>query len=132
MSLQLSIAVRNARLDAIEVAIGTAARLKIFSGAVPANCAAADPAGLLVTVVCPTDWLAAAASGSKALAGSWTVAASGSGTGISFRLYASDGTTCGAQGTVGTSGTDLVLDNNVIASGQTVTITGFTLTDANS
>lgn len=132
MSLQLSVAVRNARLDAIETTIGTAARLKIFSGTVPVNCAAADPSGLLVTVVCPSDWLAAAASGSKALAGSWSVAASGAGTGISFRLYASDGTTCGAQGTCGTSGTDLVLDNNVIASGQVVTITGFLLTDANA
>ena len=45
MPVQLSTAVRNARLDAIETAIGASAILRIRSGAVPANCAAAD-AGL--------------------------------------------------------------------------------------
>jgi hypothetical protein len=132
MAIQLSVAARNARLDAIEVTAGTAAKLALFTGAVPANCAASDAAGEVARITCPSDWLAAASSGSKAIAGSWTVAASGSGTAISFRVYASDGTTCHIQGTVGTTATDLVLDNNVIAAGQTVTITTFTLTDANS
>lgn len=43
MAIQLSVAARNSRLDAIETATGTSAKLLIFTGAVPANCAAADP-----------------------------------------------------------------------------------------
>ena len=42
MSLQLSVSARNARLDAIETAVGTSAVMKIWSGSPPANCAAAD------------------------------------------------------------------------------------------
>ena len=42
MTVQLSVAVRNARLDAIETTIAASAVLKIRSGAQPANCAAAD------------------------------------------------------------------------------------------
>lgn len=132
MALQLSVAARNARLDAIETAVGTSAKLLIFSGAVPANCAAADPAGLLATLVLPSDWMNAASAGSKTLLGSWTVAASGTGTALSFRVKDSANTTCHIQGTVGQGSGDLSLDNTSIVSGQTVTVTTFTLNDANS
>ena len=132
MTVQLGTTMRNNRLDQFESTIGTAARLLIYSGAVPANCAAADPAGLLATLVLPSDWMNAAGSGQKTLLGSWTVAASGTGTALSFRMKDSGLTTCHCQGTVGTSGTDLVLDNTSINSGQTVTITAFTLTDGNA
>lgn len=132
MAVQLSTTMRNNRLDQFESTVGTAARLKIFSGAVPANCAAADPAGLLATLVLPSDWMNAAASGQKTLLGSWTVAASGSGTAQSFRIYDSGVTTCHCQGTCATGGGDLSLDNASISSGQTVTVTAFTLTDGNA
>jgi hypothetical protein len=132
MSVQYSTAVRNAMLDAIESTIGTSARLKFFTGAVPANCAAADPAGLVATIVCPSDWMAAASGGTKVLAGSWSVAASGSGTAISYRIYDSGSAVCHEQGTVGTSGTDIVLDNNVMAAAQVVTITAKTITAGNA
>jgi hypothetical protein len=42
MAIKMSAAVRNARLDAIETAIGTAAVLKIRSGAPPTNITDAD------------------------------------------------------------------------------------------
>jgi hypothetical protein len=131
MAVQYSVAARNAMLDAIETTTGTAARLLLYTGAVPANCAAADPAGLVATLVLPSDWMNAASGGTKTLLGSWTVAASGSGTAISYRIKDSSLTTCHEQGTVGTSGTDIVLDNNVINSGQTVTITTKTITAGN-
>lgn len=132
MAVQYSVAVRNAMLDAIETTIGTGAKLYFYTGAVPANCAAADPAGLIATITCPTDWMNAASGGTKTLLGSWTVAASGSGTTISYRIKDSTGTTCHEQGTVGTSGTDIVLDNNVVNSGQTITITAKTITAGNA
>jgi hypothetical protein len=128
MALQYSVSTRNALLDAIETAIGTSAVLKIRTGAAPADCAAADSGTVLATLNLPSDWMAAAASGSKAKSGTWEdLTADASGTAAHFRLYASDGTTCHIQGTVGQGSGDLSLDNTAIVSGQKVTITGFTL-----
>lgn len=137
MTIQLSIAVRNARLDALETAIGAAPILRIYdltSGA-PANCAAAIAGTILAEITLPSDWMAAASNGSKAMSGSW-VDSSANAAGIAdfFRIFASDGTTCHMQGTVTASegGGDMTLDNTNIASGQSVTITTFTPTDGNA
>ena len=102
MSVQLSTAVRNAMLDAIETTAGTSAIMKIRSGAAPANCAAADSGTVLATLNLPSDWLAAASSGAKAKSGTWEdTSADASGTAAHFRIYASDGTTCHLQGKIG-------------------------------
>ena len=135
MALQYSVAVRNAQLDALESTTGTAALLRIYSGAAPANCAAAASGTLLAEMTLPSDWMAAASSGSKALSGTWQDAsANATGTAGHFRLYDSGGTTCHAQGTVTATGGggDLTLDNTSIASGQSVTITSFTITAGNA
>jgi hypothetical protein len=135
VSLQLSTSVRNARLDTIESTIGTSAILKIRSGAAPADCGTADSGTVLATLSLPSDWMAAAASGSKAKSGTWQDAsADATGTAAHFRIYDSGGTTCHIQGTVTATGGggDLTLDNTSIASGQSVTISSFTLTDGNA
>lgn len=132
MALQCSTSVRNAILDAIETTVGTSAVLKIRTGSAPADCGAADSGTVLVTINCPSDWAAAASSASKAKAGTWQdTSADATGTAAHFRLYASDGTTCHLQGTVGAGSGDLSLDSTSITAGQTVTITGFTLNAAN-
>lgn len=135
MAVQLSTAVRNARLDAIETVIGASAVLKIRSGGVPANCAASDTGTVLATLNLPADWMAAASGGSKAKSGAWEDAsADNTGTAAHFRLYASDGTTCHLQGTVTATGGggDLTVDNTSFASAQPFTISSFSLTDANA
>jgi len=135
MAVQLSVAVRNARLDAIETSIGTSAILRIRSGAPPATCATADSGTVLATLNLPTDWMAAASSGSKTLSGTWQdLSADAAGTAGHFRIYDSGGTVCGIQGTITATGGggDMTLDNVSIASGQQVSVTTFTLTDANS
>jgi hypothetical protein len=134
MAIQLSVAVRNARLDAIETVVGTTPHLQIRTGAQPANCAAAATGTLLAEIVCPSDWAGGASAGSKALAGSWTVSAAGTGTAAHYRLTDSAGTTCHEQGSVTATGGggDLTLDNVSIAAGQTVTITTWTKTDGNA
>jgi hypothetical protein len=133
MAIQLSTAVRNARLNAIETETGTAAVLKLRTGAAPANCGAADSGTVLCSMTLPSDYLADAASGAKAKAGTWSGTGSGGGGTVAhFRLYKSDGTTCVMQGTVGQGSGDLSLDNTVVADGQTITVTAFTITDANS
>lgn len=135
MALQLSEAVRNARLDAIETAIGTAPILRIRTGAAPANCAAADTGTVLATLTLPSDWMAAAASGSKAKSGTWEdTSADATGTAAHFRIYDSGDTTCHLQGTVTitSGGGDMEVDNTSFAIGQAFTITAFTLTDGNA
>ena len=60
MALQYSVAVNNARLDAVETAIGASAVLKFRTGAPPSTCATADSGTVLATLNLPADWLAAA------------------------------------------------------------------------
>lgn len=132
MSLQYSIAVNNARLDAIESTIGTSAKLRIYTGSAPANAAAAATGTLLLEIALPSDWMAAASSASKVKAGTWSGTASGTGLGGYFRIVDNAGTTTGIQGTVGTSGTEMILDNNNIATSQVVTVNSFTLNSANT
>ena len=135
MALQYSVAVRNAQLDALETTIGTSAVLKIRTGAPPASVATADSGTVLATLSLPSDWMAAASSGSKAKSGTWEDAsADAAGTAAHWRLYASDGTTAHAQGTVTATGGggDMLVDNVVFAAGQTFTVTGFTITAGNA
>lgn len=126
--MQYSVDVRNAKLDQVESVAGAAPLLKIYSGALPADCAAAAPSGLLVTMTLPSDWMAAASTGSKAKSGTWSDAASGAGTAASWRIYDAAGTTCHVQGNM----TDLVLDNTSIAVSQVVTVSSFTITAGNA
>jgi len=135
MALQYSVTVRNAQLDAIETAVGTSAVLKIRTGSVPATCATADSGTVLATLSLPSDWMAAASSGSKAKSGTWEdTSADATGTAAHWRLYASDGTTCHAQGTVTATGGggDMTVDNTSFASGQSFTVTAFTITAGNA
>lgn len=128
MAFQFSTAARNAALDAIETAIGAAPTLEIRSGAAPASCADADSGAVLATMALPSDWLAAASAGAKALSGTWQdAAADAAGTAGHFRIKA--GATCHIQGSVTATGGggDMTLDNTNIAVGQQITITSFTL-----
>ena len=130
MAFQFSTAARNAALDAIETAAGATAILRIRSGAVPANCAAADSGTILAEMTLPSNWLADAASGSKGILGTWQdLAANAGGTAGHFRVYDNAGATCHIQGTVTATGGggDMALDNVSIATGQQVTVTAFTI-----
>ena len=131
MAFQFSTSVRNAALDSIETTVGASAVLKLRTGAVPASVGTADSGTVLATMNLPSDWLANASSGSKALSGTWEdTSADASGDAGHFRIYASNGTTAHIQGTVTATGGggDMTLSSVTIASGQPVEITAFTLT----
>jgi hypothetical protein len=130
-----SVAVRNARLDAIETAVGVSAIMRIRSGAPPADCATADSGTVLATLNLPSDWMAAASAGSKALLGTWQDAsADATGTAGHFRIYDSGGTVCHLQGDVTATGGggDMIVQNTSFASGQAITVTSFTITAGNA
>lgn len=133
--MQLSTTVRNARLDAIETAISTSPILKVFSGSMPANCAAANTGTTLATMTLPSDWLAAASGGSKAINGTWQeLLADNTGTAGYFRIFDSGGTTCHIQGTVTATGGggDMTFGTTSFVANEQVNVTSFTLTDGNA
>lgn len=132
MAAQYSVAARNAQIDAIESAIGASPTLEIRTGVPPASCAAADTGTLLIAVVLPSDWLGAASNGSKALAGSWSGAVTGSGDVGHFRIK--QGATCHIQGTAsqraadgGTGDLKIEQATPTVSAGANLTIASFTL-----
>lgn len=138
MAIQYSVTLRNNQLDQIESTTGTSAKLRLYSGSAPADCAAAATGTLLVDMALPSDWMAAASSGSKAKTGTWSgtgTAGAGSGTSAGyFRITDSAGTTAHMQGTVTITGGggDMTLDNPNIATGQSVTVNTFSITAGNA
>jgi hypothetical protein len=94
MTVQNSVAARNARLDAFETAVGTSAIMKFRTGAQPATCATADSGTVLATLNLPSDWMAAASGGTKAKSGTWEdTSADAAGTIGHYRIYAVTGYT---------------------------------------
>ncbi len=106
--------------------------IKLFSGSVPANCAASDPATTLATGTLPAT-AGTAASGAATKSGTWSfTGGAGASTGTTatvFRLYASGGA-CIEQGTVTVTGGggDLTLDNANIANTQVGAVATWTRT----
>jgi hypothetical protein len=131
MALQFSTTLVHARLDQIETTTGATAKLRIATGAAPANCGTADSGTELITITLPSDWMNAASAGTKTKLGTWSGTATG-GAGATpghFRLKDNAGTTVHMQGTAAIGSGDLNFDGT-ITSGQTVTISTFTITGA--
>jgi hypothetical protein len=134
MSVQSSVSVRNATLDARVTAFGANFRLQVRSGAQPASCAAAAAGALLVEFTGLGS--SAASNGTKAITGGTNTAAVAAGTAGHYRIVDSAGTTCHEQGSIGLSGDagppDLIIDNPSIRAGQICSISGWTLTASGS
>jgi hypothetical protein len=107
--------------------------LRIRSGAPPADVATTDAGVILAELLLPSDWMLPAAGGSKAKSGTWQdLAANAAGIAGHFRIYnASDVAKMQGVITIAGGGGDMTLDNTNITLNQTVTVTGFTLTDGN-
>lgn len=136
--MKASVTLRNAWLDAIETTIGTSPKLEIRTGSAPANAAAADSGTLLVEMTLPSDWLAAASSGAKELAGSWSGVAVATGAPGHWRIKDSAGSTTHLQGscTANDGGGEIDIDisggGTDITSGGTVSISAMTFSALNS
>jgi hypothetical protein len=128
MTVTTSTAVKNARLDAIATAWASTPKLRLYSGTPPANAAASLSGNTMLVEVTPAP--ASASAGTKdMLGGAKSGTAAAAGTASFYRVYDSAGSTCHEQGTVGTSGTDLTIDNTTIASSGTVNFSTFTKTE---
>jgi hypothetical protein len=140
-NLKLGTAMRNARLTAAENLIGANGNIAIYSGTTAAACSAANPAGELVEwdfsgpslFATPANGVMTAESTAT---GAMSATATAAGAAASFRIFSAtgtrDGTTCVMQGTVDESNADLVFNNKTFATGQTIQISAFSLTDGNA
>ena len=131
---QISVAQQNSRLSAMLTEAGASPVIKIYTGSLPANVAAARTGTVLATLNLPTTYFSAPSGGSMSLTGTWSDnAADAAGTCGYFTLFKTDGSTACWQGdvTITGGGGALTVDNPVFAVGQAFTITAFTVTDAN-
>lgn len=129
-----TVGLRNAQLDAISAYVGDNAKLRIYSGTQPASAGGALGVGndLLAEFALGSPFANAAANGvlSPTLPGDTTALATG--TASWFRVISADGTTIGIDGTVGTSGTDLVLSAVNLDVGETVSISSWSIGRGNA
>jgi hypothetical protein len=116
-----------------EAAIGPSAQLRIYTGSQPSSCSASESGTLLVTFNLASDYAGLGSGGVKALTNLPLAATAGNaGTAAHYRIYDSTGTTCHEQGTVTITGGggDATIDNTSITNTQTISLTGFSVTEA--
>lgn len=128
---QYSVDLRDARNDAIETALGASPLLEFFTGAAPANCAAADSGTKVASLVLPADSMAASSGGVKAKLGTWEDPSADAAGVIGYARMKTSGGVCKVQLTVsatGGGGEIQLTTLTVSAIGQPVTITAFSIT----
>lgn len=111
---------------------GTAAVINIYDGTPPADAnAALSSNNLLAQLTCSTTAFAAATTANPSVltanAISSDTSADSTGTASFFRILTQNAGTVCAQGTVGTSSADMVLNTTAITSGSTVALTAASL-----
>lgn len=125
--------VAQSMLTALETAAdaGTAAVIRILSGSVPADADAAETGTLLASLTCSATMGTVGANGNNARLTFNAITADSSadntGTATYFRILTQTGGTVIAQGTVGTSASDLILNTTSITAGSTVSISSATI-----
>ena len=134
MAIKFDTTTRNAMLDALIARVGTSGLLRIYNGTRPADPGTAITSQtMLVELTCNATAFAPAASGGVLTANAISNGtAAATGTASWFRLFQSNGTTAIIDGDVGTSGSDLNLNNTSIATSQTVSVTSFAITEGNA
>jgi predicted amidohydrolase len=131
MTVSISNTAANGALDALATAWGATPKLIIYSGTAPTNTGTALSGNTALATV--TLAPAAASAGSKdMLGGVQTVTASATGVAAFYRVYNSGITTCHEQGSVGTTATDVIIDNTSINNAQSVKFNSFTKTWPNT
>lgn len=126
MAVTYTTAVKNARLDAV------AAQIDGGAGAGTLQIGTSGMGTVLATITLNDPCASAAASGVLTFSGfpKSDSSADGTGTAAEARIRDSNSTNVITGLTVGTSGTDIILDSTSITTGQTVTINSATITHA--
>lgn len=127
MAIQYSTTHRSNAMTQLNTDIGASCSIKIWTGALPANCAAADSGTNIATFTGNAGGFGTVLTGVlTASAVASTVGINGGGTAVHFRIY--NGANCIVQGTCGLAAADMILTNTSIANGQTCNFTSMTIT----
>lgn len=124
MSFQQSTLARNGEGDAFTAAVGNAGKLSILTGAVPANCAAAETGTLLAQHTLGSPFAPAASGGVVSPTLPANVNAVATGTAGYYRVYKADGTTCVGQAPIA----DITLNTTAIVLGGPVAVNSWSIT----
>lgn len=127
MAIQYSTTARTNSMSQLNTDIGANAQIIIYSGSAPANVGTAPTGTLLVQFAGNAGGFGTASAGVLTASAVANANASGTGTAGYFRINTSGGTAV-VQGTVGTSGADMIVTNASINSGQTCSFTSLTVT----
>jgi hypothetical protein len=130
-NLKYSNGTRDAQQQGLITYAGSNALINIYSGTQPANANTAISTQTLLVSLPISGSFGTDSNGTITLSSVTSANATATGTATFFRIFKSDGTTVVMDGSVGTSGADMNLDNTSIATGQTVTITSGTIIRAN-
>lgn len=133
LNLNYRTADRNSMLDVLTTAIGSNGKLKIYAGSQPTDVGTALSGQTLLASL-PLSSTAAGSASSGALTFSAITndsSADNTGTAAWFTVTKSDDTRI-IDGTVGTSGTDMIIDNTSITSGQVVSCSSLVITGGNA
>ena len=126
MAVTYTTATKSARMTAVVTAIGTSGKIKLFTAgdALLATFTLASTAGTV------TNGVLTFSDANGGTAGILNTTATGAGTATKASITTSADVDVITGLTVGTSATDLIMDNNVLASSQAITINSATITHA--
>lgn len=131
-NLNYNDAIRNAGVDAITTAVGASGKLRIYSGTQPADADTALAGNTLLADLALSATFAAGASNGVLTANAISNDASADATGTaSFGSLLTSANVRVVDFTVGTSGTDMIIDNTSITAGQVVSCSSFVITAGN-
>lgn len=135
-NVKYSAALKNAQQNAITTTIGASGLLNIYSGTQPANPdTAVTSQVLLATLTCNATFAPGASAGVltlNAVTSGTGTAGAGAGTTATWFRFTTSGGTPHIDGTIGTgAGFDMNINNVSIATGQTVSVSSATDTNAN-
>ena len=133
LNLNYNAAIRNAGLDAITTAIGASGKLRIYDGSQPATVATALGPQVLSADLALSATSAPAASGGVLTFNAISNDSSADATGTAaWGSLLTSANVRVVDFTVGTSGTDMIIDNTSITVGQVVSCSSFVITAGNA
>lgn len=127
MALTYSNAVRSAQNEALISFAGTNAIIKMYAGTPPASANTAITTQTLLVSLPIVGAFGTNSNGVITLNSVTPTSATNGGVATFFRITKSDGTTVVMDGSIGTSGADLILNTTTIVALQTVSITSGTI-----
>ncbi len=135
LNLKYSASLKNAQQDAITTKLGASCLIDIMSGTQATNPDTAIGAQVVLATLTGNATFAPGASGGvvtlNAISNGTGTAGAGGGTVATWFRMKTAGAVAHVDGTVGITGCDLNLNNTNIATSQTVSVSSFTLSNAN-